>query len=127
MRGKSLAQEDRDKANIGCSPTVGISEHLVWQAGGPLSTTVAAQNAKGNPMYTKQMEIYNRNGWRLVSFGNGAAYALHDDQDHKSVFFQGDDAECFRGNCMDNEGWLIDNCEERFGDYSEVMSMEQGK
>lgn len=31
--GKSLTQEERDQANIGCSPTLGISQHLVWEPG----------------------------------------------------------------------------------------------
>lgn len=71
-------------------------------------------------MYTTETTIYERNGWRLVSFGNGAAYALHCGS--KSCFFQGDDAEAFRERTMDADGWLVDNCEERFDDYSDVMT-----
>ena len=33
MRRKTLAQEDREKANIGQGPTAGISEDVVWELG----------------------------------------------------------------------------------------------
>lgn len=67
--------------------------------------------------------IYDRNGWVLTSQGNGAFYMLR--HGTRSVFFQGDDADEFRARTTDAEGWLIDNCEERFDDYSDVMQEDQ--
>lgn len=71
------------------------------------------------------INIYDRNGWQLFSQGNGAFYYLVWERS-MSVFFQGDDADEFRSRVMDADGFLIDRCEERFDDYSEVMkSIEQ--
>lgn len=67
--------------------------------------------------------IYERNGWLLESEGNGAFYTLR--HGTRSVFFQGDDSDEFRLRVMDADGWLVDNCEERFGDYSDVMQEDQ--
>lgn len=70
--------------------------------------------------------IYERNGWRLTSYGNGAAYLLEDVAQHKSVFFQyGDDASTFRAEYIKAQGARRDP--ERatlrlFSDYAEVMS-----
>ncbi len=66
--------------------------------------------------------IYERNGWRLTSYGNGWAYLLEDlEMIPHSVWLQDDDALYFRGSVMDDDGWLLDGCEERFADYSDVM------
>jgi hypothetical protein len=67
--------------------------------------------------------IHQRNGWALTSYGNGWAYslALTENEKTKSVWFQDDDANEFRARVMDDEGWLLDDAEERFADYSEVM------
>ena len=70
----------------------------------------------------KGIEIYARNGWRLVSYGNGWAYCLLDEESRQSAWFQDDDAREFASHVMDSDGWLVDNCEERFADYSEVMA-----
>lgn len=40
--------------------------------------------------------IYHSDRFDLVSYGNGTAYALHDNVTHKSIFLQGDDAAAFR-------------------------------
>ncbi len=64
---------------------------------------------------------YDRNGWRLTSFGNGFAYLLEDTENKREVWFQGDDADYFRGHVIGEDGFLVDNCEERFADYSDVM------
>jgi hypothetical protein len=68
--------------------------------------------------------IYDRNGWRLTSYGNGWAYLLEDTEadSHKSAWFQDDDATEFASQVMSEDGFMVDNCEERFADYSEVMT-----
>lgn len=71
-------------------------------------------------MYTTAIVIFDRDGWKLTSYGRGAAYLL--ECDGKSVFFQDDDASHFRSSVMDVDGWLFDHATELFGDYSEVMS-----
>ena len=63
--------------------------------------------------------VYQRNGWTLASQGNGAFYTLS--REGRSVFFQGDDAEEFRARTMDKDGFLNDDCESAFADYSDVM------
>lgn len=74
----------------------------------------------------KQVIIYDRNGWRVTSFGNGTAYVL----EHlsaaglKVATFQGEDALTFETDTM-SEGWFLDNCEDRFADYSEIMEVMQ--
>jgi hypothetical protein len=69
-----------------------------------------------------QVVIYERNGWRLTSYGRGAAYLLEDTARSRSVFFQyGDDAGCFHDSIYGADGWLIDNVEDIFGCYTEVM------
>ncbi len=72
----------------------------------------------------KQVCVYERNGWRLTSYGNGWAYLLEDTEGPqlRSAWFQDEDAGVFRDRVMDSDGWLVDGCEERFADYSEVMS-----
>jgi len=69
--------------------------------------------------YTTQVVVYERNGWKLTSYGRGAAYLL--ECGGKRVFLQGDDADIFRGEVMEDDGFLRDSCEERFADYSGVM------
>lgn len=64
--------------------------------------------------------IYERNGWILRSQGNGAFYELRSGR--HSIFFQGDDADAFREAVMDHDGFLSDNCEERFTDYTDIMA-----
>lgn len=75
--------------------------------------------------YRSIVTVYEHNGWRLVSYGNGAAYTLHDDQHKRSVFFQGDDAEIFRSRIMNEAGWLNDYCEECFADYIDIMQPDE--
>jgi hypothetical protein len=70
---------------------------------------------------TSQVVIYERNGWKLTSYGNGWAYVLENTVDDTSLWVQDDDAGAFRDAVMTPEGWLVEKCEERFGDYSEVM------
>ena len=65
--------------------------------------------------------IYDRNGWKLESYGHGWGYALIDTQNNKSAWFQDDDASYFADNIMDDNGLLVKNVEERFADYSDVM------
>lgn len=69
----------------------------------------------------KQVVIYDHNGWRVTSYGNGTSYTLANTKTGKSVGFQGDDAEIFRNDTMDSAGCWRDSCEARFADYSEVM------
>lgn len=69
----------------------------------------------------QQVTIYDRNGWHLKSYGNGWGYWLTDTENKCSAWFQDDDAQAFRDAVMDSDGWLVDNCEERFADYSEIM------
>lgn len=40
--------------------------------------------------------VFHSNRFDLVSYGNGLAYALHDNIARKSMFVQGDDAAEFR-------------------------------
>ena len=40
--------------------------------------------------------VYHSSVFDLVSYGNGIAYALHDNVNRKSLFVQGDDAAQFR-------------------------------
>lgn len=70
----------------------------------------------------RQGIIYNCNGWVVTSYGNGTAYELR--RDDKSVFLQGDDTQAFRDSTMDADGYFLDDCEERFGDYSDVMEAD---
>ncbi len=70
--------------------------------------------------YSPPITIFQHNGWKLDSYGNGAAYALS--VNDVSVFFQGEDAAEFRNrfDAADKIGlsaiiWL-------FHDYSDVMS-----
>lgn len=63
--------------------------------------------------------VYEHNGWILRSQGNGAFYELRSGR--YSVYFQGDDANQFREEVMDTDGFLRSNCEERFSDYASVM------
>ena len=70
----------------------------------------------------RSIVIYERDGWRLTSFGNGWAYQLDDMESGTSAWFQDDDAREFASRVMDSDGWLVDNCAERFADYSEVMT-----
>ena len=70
-------------------------------------------------MFSTQATIYNRNGWELTSYGNGAAYLLR--RDNKSVFLQGDDAHLFRVAVMGDDGFMTDHCEDAFDDYVPVM------
>lgn len=67
--------------------------------------------------------LYDRNDWAVTSYGNGTAYALElmTPTALLSVFFQGDDAEYFRNNTMGEDGFFVDNVEERFADYLAVM------
>lgn len=44
-------------------------------------------------MYTTQTCIYARNGWRVTSYGRGAAFLI--EQGPMSTFVQGDDAALF--------------------------------
>lgn len=71
----------------------------------------------------RQVCIYDRNNWRLTSYGNGWAYLLEDleGETPHSVWLQDDDANYFRESVMDDDGWLYDSCEERFADYADVM------
>ena len=63
--------------------------------------------------------IYENNGWRVVSYGGGTAYTLS--RGDLSVCLQGDDAEGFREATMGDDGFWVDNVEERFADYADVM------
>lgn len=65
------------------------------------------------------VEIYSNNGWTVTSQGNGAFYVLR--HGRHSVLFQGDDALQFETDTMDSAGCWRDRCEERFGDYTDVM------
>ena len=40
--------------------------------------------------------VYHSARYDLVSYGNGTAYALHDNIGKQSMFVQGDDADAFR-------------------------------
>lgn len=44
----------------------------------------------------KRAVVYHSERFDLVSYGNGLAYALHDNIMRKSMFVQGDDATAFR-------------------------------
>lgn len=72
-------------------------------------------------MYTTQTVLLERNGWRLTSYGNGAAYLLEDTALGKSVFFQCEEADAFRDEVMTDGGWLRPTAELIFAQYSEVM------
>jgi hypothetical protein len=74
-------------------------------------------------MYTRVVKIYERNGWRVTSFGRGTAYLL--EYGTRSVFLQGDDAIDFEIETMDKDGFFHDHCEERFADYSEIMTEDE--
>lgn len=63
--------------------------------------------------------IYNKYGWTVTSWGRGTAYELR--YGSCSVFFQGDDAEDFRREMMDEDGWFHDHATELFKNYSGVM------
>lgn len=67
------------------------------------------------------IRIYDRNGWIVTSYGNGWAYSLHDVVSKKSAWFQDDDAHEFRARVMGQDGFFVDNCEDRFADYSDIM------
>jgi hypothetical protein len=69
--------------------------------------------------YSGPITIHHRDGWKLDSYGNGAAYTLtHELPDGKteSCFFQGDDASTFRDDFERYENPVL-----MFQDYSEVM------
>ena len=66
--------------------------------------------------------ILERDGWKLTSYGYGAAYLLEDTVNKRSVFFQDDDASEFSARIHDDNGFFVDHVEERFADYSEVMT-----
>jgi hypothetical protein len=48
VRRKNPAQEEREKANIGLGPTLGISGYVVWEPGS-VCTTVAARSPLFQP------------------------------------------------------------------------------
>lgn len=48
-------------------------------------------------MYTTDIIIAKGSEFTLRSYGNGAAYTLKSLNDNRSVYFQGDDADVFRG------------------------------
>jgi hypothetical protein len=53
-------------------------------------------------MYTTQVSIYDTPSFKVVSYGNGAAYKFHNKTINKSCWFADADAEEFRGEI---EGW----------------------
>jgi len=86
--------------------------------------------------YSNTVIIYDHEGWVLESHGNGAAYTLRRkviDGRTESVFLQGDDADIFREQVMDGDGWLIEGyvcgvpCLHLvFEEYINVMSNDGG-
>ena len=73
--------------------------------------------------YSKRIPIYERNGWTLESYGNGAAYLLRNalpDGTSESCFFQGDDAAEFRARFD-----AYQNPENLFSDYLDVMQPDE--
>jgi hypothetical protein len=91
----------------------------------------------GDAMYTSKVEIYNRNGWTLTSYGRGAAYTLQHDLPQgktESCFFQGDDAEFFRAEVIGQDGFIIDGMvcgmprvECAFQEYLSVMEPDNAQ
>lgn len=68
-----------------------------------------------------KVKIYDRNGWTLTSYGNGWGYKL--ECDGRSVWFQDDDAAYFHERIInEDDGVLVNNVEDRFSDYWEVIS-----
>lgn len=77
--------------------------------------------------YSGPITIYEHNGWKLDSYGNGAAYSLRRfrgaDQKSISVSIAGDDASDFRNQfdcCGDDE-----MMEYLFSEYIGVMTDDE--
>jgi hypothetical protein len=67
--------------------------------------------------------IFEAHGWRVTSYGNGAAYLLEDVALGKSVFIQyGDDASAFRAEFDAADRIDVATVVRLFCAYSEVMS-----
>ena len=47
-------------------------------------------------MYTSKIIIEHGNGFKVTSYGNGAAYEIENETSGASVFLQGDDASAWR-------------------------------
>lgn len=75
--------------------------------------------------------IFDRLGYRIDSYGNGAAYTLTRLADNASVFFQyGDDASAFRsefdaaGSCSDDVAVTDRAIRDCLSAYDDVMTVE---
>lgn len=73
-------------------------------------------------MYSGPIYIYDANGWKLLSYGNGAAYAIkqYRPDGTYSVSLQGDEASEFRA-----EFDAADDPRHVFEQYSEVLELEE--
>ena len=76
-------------------------------------------------MYSGPITISERHGYRLDSYGNGAAYTLTRLSDGASVFFQGDDADQFRADYRAADECAFTDRAERdlFQAYGDVMTL----
>lgn len=73
--------------------------------------------------YSGPVTIYHRSGWKLDSYGNGAAYTLSHELPagkSESCFFQGDEAAAFR-----EEFDLADKPPFLFQEYLHVMQPDE--
>ncbi|MNK99957.1 hypothetical protein D3C87_1203750 [compost metagenome] len=68
--------------------------------------------------------IYDHDGYRLESWGNGAAYTLTRESDNASALFQGDDASQFRADFDTAFAYGRAHVRRLFSDYSEIMRVE---
>lgn len=75
-------------------------------------------------MYSGPVTIYQRDGWQLDSYGNGAAYALRDTESGMSLFVQGDDAATFRDEF--DSAFDHDRVADCFEQYRDVMESDHG-
>ena len=77
-------------------------------------------NMRREELGMKRTVIYHSKHFDVVSYGNGLSYALHDNERHKSIFFQYSAAAQFR---QDIEFWEQIDPEKSYDEiYSEIMS-----
>lgn len=75
--------------------------------------------------YSGPITIFERLGYRLDSYGHGAAYTLTKLSDGRSCFFQGDDATTFREEFdMADEVGTDRAFINTFDAYDEVMTFD---
>ncbi|QPZ53305.1 hypothetical protein AchV4_0052 [Achromobacter phage vB_AchrS_AchV4] len=68
--------------------------------------------------------IFNHDGYRLESWGNGAAYTLTRESDNASALFQGDDATRFRADFDAAFAIGREHVRRLFSDYDDIMRFE---